>query len=82
MRDPLRLAYYCSGHGFGHATRVTAISCHLLTLSKQSSTPSPPIEIIVVSTAPSVVFSGCLALGALYRYAEVDPVISQPVAYR
>ncbi|KAF9509805.1 hypothetical protein BS47DRAFT_129062 [Hydnum rufescens UP504] len=81
MRDPLRLAYYCSGHGFGHATRVTAISCHLLTLSKQSSTPSPPIEIIVVSTAPSVVFSECLALGALYRYAEVDPVISQPVAY-
>lgn len=78
MKSSLRLAYYCSGHGFGHATRVTAISSHLLMLQDDTST----IEITIVSTAPSVVFSECLALGALYRYAEVDPVISQPVAYR
>ncbi|KAF8339585.1 uncharacterized protein EI90DRAFT_2966730 [Cantharellus anzutake] len=74
---PLRLAFYCSGHGYGHATRVTAVSCHLLTLKDRDR----PVDITIVSTAPAQVFTGCLALGANYRYAEVDPVISQPVAY-
>jgi len=38
------------------------------------------IEVCIVSTAPSHVFN-CLRKGATYRYAEVDPVIVQPVAY-
>lgn len=38
------------------------------------------IEICIVSTAPAHVFN-CLRKGATYRYAGVDPVIVQPVAY-
>lgn len=78
LLGPLRLAYYCSGHGYGHATRVTAVSCHLLTLKN----PERLVDITIVSTAPAHVFTECLAIGANYRYAEVDPVISQPIAYR
>ncbi|OCH85724.1 hypothetical protein OBBRIDRAFT_784503 [Obba rivulosa] len=71
----LRFAYYCSGHGYGHATRVSAFACHLLSLD-----PRPTIHI--VSSAPTHVFADSLALGAHYRYAEIDPVIVQPLAYR
>lgn len=59
--------------GFGHATRVSAIVEAILDLNTS-------IEICIVSTAPSYVFN-CLSKGAEYRYAEVDPVIVQPVAY-
>lgn len=41
---------------------------------------APATEVCIVSTAPAHVFD-CLSKGATYRYAEVDPVISQPVAY-
>lgn len=73
----LQIAYYVSGHGYGHATRVSAFTSHLLTLRD-----APGVQVHIVSTAPSHVFSDCIALGATYRYSEVDPVISQPVAYR
>lgn len=59
--------------GFGHATRVSAVVEAILDLNVN-------IEITIVSTAPSYVFN-CLTKGAGYRYAEVDPVIVQPVAY-
>lgn len=75
----LRIAYYVSGHGYGHATRVSAFTSHLLTLQ---DSVLHPVRVYIVSTAPSHVFAGCIALGAEYRYSEVDPVISQPVAYR
>ncbi|KAI0925875.1 hypothetical protein AcW1_008191 [Taiwanofungus camphoratus] len=68
-------AYYCSGHGYGHATRVSAFACYLLRLD-----PKPVLHI--VSSAPRHVFADSIALGALYRYADIDPVIVQPVAYR
>ncbi|TCD72001.1 hypothetical protein EIP91_000133 [Steccherinum ochraceum] len=71
----LKFVYYCSGHGYGHATRVSAVACHLLSLS-----PQPIVHI--VSSAPQHVFSDSIALGALYRRADIDPVIVQPVAYR
>ncbi|KAG6879607.1 hypothetical protein C0992_000635 [Termitomyces sp. T32_za158] len=90
---PLCFAYYCSGHGehshrllidyidgragYGHATRVSAFACHLLNL--------PVVErpnVYITSSAPKHVFSDSIALGALYRYAEIDPVIVQPLAYR
>ncbi|KAE9405165.1 hypothetical protein BT96DRAFT_963987 [Gymnopus androsaceus JB14] len=59
MRAPCYV-YYCSGHGYGHATRV---SFYL------------PV-IFIVSSAPKQVFSDSVALGAQYRYADwVDPII-------
>ncbi|KLO17436.1 hypothetical protein SCHPADRAFT_821499 [Schizopora paradoxa] len=70
----LILAYYCSGHGYGHATRVSAFATHLRRL------PNPPL-IHIVSSAPKHVFSQCIDAGALYRRANIDPVIVQPVAY-
>ncbi|KAA1467714.1 hypothetical protein DENSPDRAFT_869249 [Dentipellis sp. KUC8613] len=71
----LSFAYYCSGHGYGHATRVSAFASHLLSLN-----PSPTVHI--VSSAPKHVFADSIARGALYRYANIDPVIVQPLAYR
>ncbi|KAH7907611.1 hypothetical protein BJ138DRAFT_1014196 [Hygrophoropsis aurantiaca] len=72
--DALCFAYYCSGHGYGHATRVSALARHLRNLD-----PKPIIHI--VSSAPRHVFEDSIKLGALYRYAEIDPVIVQPIAY-
>ncbi|KAF9073444.1 hypothetical protein BDP27DRAFT_1391015 [Rhodocollybia butyracea] len=68
--------YYCSGHGFGHATRVSAFSSALLQLDLPER-----ISIHIVSSAPKHVFADCI--GAQYRYADwIDPVIVQPLAYR
>ncbi|KAI0635610.1 hypothetical protein C8Q77DRAFT_1098495 [Trametes polyzona] len=77
MNDPKTsvFVYYCSGHGYGHATRVSAFASHLLRLD-----PRPTVHI--VSSAPKHVFSDSVALGALYRNAHIDPVIVQPLAYR
>ncbi|KAF7374403.1 hypothetical protein MSAN_00324400 [Mycena sanguinolenta] len=72
---PLTFAYYCSGHGYGHATRVSALASHLLRLPER-----PTIHI--VSSAPKHVFADSVILGALYRHADIDPVIVQPLAYR
>ncbi|TFK40211.1 hypothetical protein BDQ12DRAFT_602020 [Crucibulum laeve] len=73
---PLSFAYYCSGHGYGHATRVSAFTRHLLALQDERPT------VYIVSSAPRHVFADSIACGALYRYAEIDPVIVQPLAYR
>ena len=59
--------------GYGHATRVSAFATTLLSLDDKP-------EIYVVSSAPTHVFTECISHGAHYRYAEVDPVISQPLA--
>ncbi|KAF7289592.1 hypothetical protein HMN09_01321200 [Mycena chlorophos] len=74
---PLVFAYYCSGHGYGHATRVSALASHLLRLEEDSR---PTIHI--VSSAPKHVFADSIAVGAKYRNANIDPVIVQPLAYR
>lgn len=71
----LNFAYYCSGHGYGHATRVSALASQLLQLS-----PKPTVTII--SEAPPHVFSDSMKLGAKYRNAKIDPVVQQPLAYR
>ncbi|KAI0649439.1 hypothetical protein C8Q79DRAFT_1109617 [Trametes meyenii] len=71
----LTFVYYCSGHGYGHATRVSAFASHLL-----NHDPRPIVHI--VSSAPRHVFSDSVALGALYRNTNIDPVIVQPLAYR
>lgn len=75
--DTLVFAYYCSGHGYGHATRVSAFARHLLSLSLPRR-----LTIHIVSSAPRHVFADSIACGALYRYADIDPVIVQPLAYR
>lgn len=61
--------------GYGHATRVSALASHLRLLDP----PDRP-TIYIVSSAPRLVFSDSIARGALYRYAEIDPVIVQPLA--
>lgn len=73
----LQLVYYCSGHGYGHATRVSALARHLLSLD---SSTRPIVHI--VSSAPQHVFADSIACGARYRSALIDPVIVQPLAYR
>ncbi|KAJ7471452.1 hypothetical protein B0H11DRAFT_2433424 [Mycena galericulata] len=77
---PLTFAYYCSGHGYGHATRVSALACHLLRLSEDGD--KPQVQVFIVSSAPSHVFADSLELGAFYRNSFIDPVIVQPLAYR
>ncbi|KAK6984219.1 hypothetical protein R3P38DRAFT_2662491 [Favolaschia claudopus] len=74
---PLTLAYYCSGHGYGHATRVSAMATHLLHIPESNR---PVVHI--VSSAPKLVFADSISLGAHYRNANIDPVIVQPLAYR
>ncbi|KAK7031204.1 hypothetical protein VNI00_013620 [Paramarasmius palmivorus] len=75
---PAIYVYYCSGHGYGHATRVSAFTSHLLRLPLQYRP-----QVHIVSEAPKHVFSDSIALGAQYRYADwIDPIIVQPVAYR
>ncbi|KAF8676997.1 galactokinase [Rhizoctonia solani] len=75
------IAYYCSGHGYGHATRVNfrfaAFTSHLLELGSR-------FEVHIVSSAPAHIFSDCLKASehCHYRYAEIDPVVAQPLAYR
>ncbi|KAF8577788.1 hypothetical protein K439DRAFT_1417894 [Ramaria rubella] len=71
----IRLAYYCSGHGYGHATRVSAFASALLSVQED-------VEIHIISSAPTHVFSECIGHGAHYRYADIDPIIAQPLAYR
>ncbi|KAJ7707321.1 hypothetical protein B0H17DRAFT_1032391 [Mycena rosella] len=73
----LTFAYYCSGHGYGHATRVSALAGHLLRLPEVDR---PTVHI--VSSAPKHVFMDSIVLGARYRNANIDPVIVQPLAYR
>lgn len=90
MMPPLCLAYYCSGHGmcvcdslscyngpllgFGHATRVSAFARHLLSLEESHT-------VYIISSAPKRVFATAIALGAIYRSAEIDPIILQPLAF-
>ncbi|KAG8702289.1 hypothetical protein FRC08_003584, partial [Ceratobasidium sp. 394] len=71
------IAYYCSGHGYGHATRVSAFTTHLLQLGDH-------FEVHIVSSAPAHIFSDCLKASehCHYRFAEIDPVVVQPLAYR
>ena len=60
--------------GFGHATRVSAFARHILSLDESH-------RVNIVSSAPKHVFATSIALGAIYRNAEIDPVILQPLAF-
>ncbi|CAA7266883.1 unnamed protein product [Cyclocybe aegerita] len=81
-QESLCLAYYCSGHGYGHATRVSAFTRLLLSHNSTSVEHAPTVTVYIISSAPQHVFADSIACGARYRYAEIDPVIVQPLAYR
>lgn len=68
---------FCSNKvpiGFGHATRVSAFACHILSLEESHT-------VYIISSAPKRVFATAIALGAIYRNAEIDPIILQPLAF-
>ncbi|MBW0535079.1 hypothetical protein O181_074794 [Austropuccinia psidii MF-1] len=70
-----KFAYYCSGHGFGHATRVTPITLSLLSLHHQ---------VWIISSAPKSVFDSSIQLNSKnlnYRQANLEPNFIQPKAY-
>lgn len=69
---PSHFAYYCSGHGFGHATRVIAVTQELLVQGHSVS---------IVTNAPERIFTSVLQAGATYRNADIDAGICQPKAY-
>ncbi|GAA5821760.1 hypothetical protein JCM11251_001009 [Rhodosporidiobolus azoricus] len=91
---PYHFAYYTSGHGFGHATRVSAVSAELLRAGH---------PVTVVTNAPELPFAAVLPPSALsstdrdlanpgpktaplpryasYRKRNVDAGIVQPKAY-
>lgn len=71
----VRLIILTHHPGYGHATRVSAFTRHLLSLGRRHLT------VHIVSSAPRHVFADSIACGALYRYADIDPVIVQPLAY-
>ncbi|KAF7312622.1 hypothetical protein MIND_00276300 [Mycena indigotica] len=80
----LVLAYYCSGHGYGHATRVSALVRQILLLNGHTAAKGFcwSVRVHIVSSAPKHIFREAIDVGAQYRNANIDPVIVQPLAYR
>ncbi|GAA5853614.1 hypothetical protein JCM8547_007384 [Rhodosporidiobolus lusitaniae] len=91
---PLSFAFYTSGHGFGHATRVSAVSLELLraghSVTVVTNAPELPFAAILPpsslpSEAQDVANSGPasepLQKYATYRKRNVDAGIVQPKAY-
>ncbi|GAA6014112.1 hypothetical protein JCM11491_004108 [Sporobolomyces phaffii] len=87
----MKIAYYVSGHGYGHATRVSALSTELLQHGHSITivTNAPPLpfaSILPPSSIPDSVSAPADAAPTLERYAEyrnrnVDAGIVQPKAY-
>ncbi|EGG10896.1 uncharacterized protein MELLADRAFT_115317 [Melampsora larici-populina 98AG31] len=67
-----KFAYYCSGHGFGHATRVIAISLELISSGHQ---------VYIITSTPKSVFESILSNQLIYRSKVIEPKIIQPKAY-
>ncbi|KAI7862632.1 hypothetical protein BDF14DRAFT_1853212 [Spinellus fusiger] len=70
----LVFCYYVSGHGWGHATRANQIITDILQLPAHHT-------VHVISNASEFIFRGVTALGAHYRYADIDAGVVQPLAY-
>ncbi|KAF7731008.1 hypothetical protein EC973_001054 [Apophysomyces ossiformis] len=60
--------------GWGHATRANQIISDILKLPAQH-------KVYVISTASSFIFQGVIELGAIYRHAEIDAGVVQPLPY-
>ncbi|KAI9030167.1 hypothetical protein CLU79DRAFT_734403 [Phycomyces nitens] len=70
----LVFCYYVSGHGWGHATRANQIISDILKLPANHT-------VHVISNASEFIFRGITAMGAIYRQADIDAGVVQPLAY-
>ncbi|GAA5795989.1 hypothetical protein HPULCUR_001354 [Helicostylum pulchrum] len=70
----LTFCFYVSGHGWGHATRANQVIMDILKLPACH-------KVIVISTATDFIFQGVIRLGALYRHADIDAGVVQPLPY-
>jgi len=71
----MRIAFYVSGHGYGHATRDCQIIKALLDQDPQTS-------IVISSRASPHIFKEVLDNDRVaHRYKDIDPAVVQPVAY-
>ncbi|GAA5972432.1 hypothetical protein JCM11641_001842 [Rhodosporidiobolus odoratus] len=91
---PYHFAYYTSGHGFGHATRVSAVSEELLTAGHSvtvvTNAPELPFAAVLPPSSLPATSNTAAASGsqtralpkyAQYRKRNVDAGIVQPKAY-
>ncbi|KAG2226301.1 hypothetical protein INT45_005973 [Circinella minor] len=65
---------YVSGHGWGHATRANQLIFDILKLPAQH-------KVYVISNASDFIFQGVIQVGAIYRQADIDAGVVQPLAY-
>ncbi|PVH73781.1 hypothetical protein DL98DRAFT_659248 [Cadophora sp. DSE1049] len=68
----LRINYYISGHGFGHATRSAQLISALLS-------SSPTTHVTIITTAPTHLFPSSPRISFIAQ--EVDSAIIQPQPY-
>lgn len=60
--------------GWGHATRANQVIMDILNLPAQH-------KVYVISTATDFIFQGVIQLGAIYRHADIDAGVVQPLPY-
>lgn len=60
--------------GWGHATRANQVILDILKLPAQH-------KVYVISTASDFIFQGVIQVGAIYRHAEIDAGVVQPLPY-
>lgn len=60
--------------GWGHATRANQVIMDILKL------PAHHV-VYVISTATDFIFQGVIKLGAIYRHADIDAGVVQPLPY-
>lgn len=60
--------------GWGHATRANQVILDLLQLPAQH-------KVYVISPASDFIFQGVIEKGAIYRQADIDPGVVQPLPY-
>ncbi|KAI8985851.1 hypothetical protein BDB01DRAFT_834639 [Pilobolus umbonatus] len=70
----LVFCFYVSGHGWGHATRANQVIVDILKLPAKH-------KVYVISTASDFIFQGIIQIGALYRHADIDSGVVQPLPY-
>ncbi|ORY77563.1 hypothetical protein BCR35DRAFT_353092 [Leucosporidium creatinivorum] len=84
-QESISFAFYCSGHGFGHATRVSALTTSLLaaghSVSIVTNAPLTPFSAVLPPTTSDASALNPLPKYATYRKRNVDAGIVQPKAY-
>ncbi|KAI9264863.1 hypothetical protein BDA99DRAFT_507104 [Phascolomyces articulosus] len=71
---PFVFCVYVSGHGWGHATRANQLIFDILKLPANH-------KVYVISNASDFIFQGVIQVGAIYRQADIDAGVVQPLAY-